>query len=384
MRHLKYLGVTVILLLLFPSSAFSQAERDYSYRPLHELDQLSTGEAYAWISNNGLRIYYTAFDDINGVYAIWTSQRRGTDQNFRTHQKLAINSIEKDNISAWLDDEEKTIAFVRRTTEGTTDTEIHIAQRDSKNDDFENSEALQLVGGVKGTILSPSFTQDLEQLIFFNEYKGRSYILVFKKTGHLEYSFDYQLSFPKRYHVKTGKLSTDGLEYYVSIQYGTKKPSLYTFKRTSTDKAFSEMIEMPDVLINDPDCRNHQHYFSSNKNFIVFTRSKEDRWSSNSIFIARNKNFKEQSAEEVSLTSHLDDIIMYPNPSIENIYFKNVEAQSYTILMYNESGQLVKQFRELADDQAVHIADMAPGAYYFKFIDNTTGHFRLIKHIKLR
>jgi hypothetical protein len=52
--------------------------------------------------------------------------------------------------------------------------------------------------------------------------------------------------------------------------------------------------------------------------------------------------------------------------------------------MHNASGHLVRQFRELADDQAIHITDMTLGADYFKFIDNTTGHSRVIKHIKLR
>ena len=387
MKHLLHLGVLVIFLLQSQKlhSQKSSYSENYDLRPLFELDQLSTGEAYPWISDDGLRLYYTAYDQHNEVFGIWYAERDGIDESFYSHRFLDINSLDTDNISSWLSNDENTLAFVKRTDADDRLSEIFISRRNSIEDEFENAQQIIIEGGIKGTLISPSFTPDMSQLMVFNEYKSRTYLFVFERVSDLHYRYKAEIKFPKKYRVKTGNLSADGLEYYLSLETRYTKPFLYVLRRESLDSEFVSLKKFESQLINDPLERNHQVYFSPNKHFAVFTRSFENEWDSNAIFIAKNKNYIAPITLETELVLEdiLGDIILYPNPSIDQIYFKNIESKDVKIQMYDAVGQLVRELEDLQNDTEINISELTPGSYYFKLLDEKAKEYRIIKHIKL-
>jgi len=387
MKHLNYLGVIVTFFytLFLPLNAqVSLGDIDYEIRPLFELDQAATGEAYPWISDDGLRIYYTAYNELDSVFSIWYSERSSQTTTFDAHYLLEINSPFDDNLSAWLSSDETTICFARRCHKPDIDTEIYIATRESKEALFNNPRALRLPERFKGTFLSPSFTPDLKQLILFNEYKGHSYILIFEQANDLTYTFKSQLQFPDRFRVKSGKLSNDGLEYYISLEEGRRKPSLFMLSRNSIDENFTAVDKILSTIINHPDSRNHQAHFSANKSYAVFTQSSINDWDSNSIYIARDRTQPHQTLKgKTLLTGALDNIILFPNPSVDHIYFRNTDGKDIHVTLFDASGQRVRVLSQIKDNELVNISDLTPGTYYFKITDISTRAFRIIKHIKL-
>ena len=140
---------------------------------------------------------------------------------------------------------------------------------------------------------------------------------------------------------------------------------------------------MSDIL-NDKTNRNHQAHFSSNKDFIVFTQSSENEWDSNGIYIVQNKYFKPETVEQEFIHQEiLSDIVLFPNPSVDNVYFKNVENKQLRIEIFDAAGSLVKLLEDVKNEELVSIADLKSGSYYFRIIDMQSQDFRVIKHIKL-
>ncbi len=386
MKHLNYLGVLVIFLSLFHdlSSQVSFQDSNYDIRPLFELDQLATGEAYPWISDDGLRLYYTAFNTSTQSFAVWYSERSDINNTFDSHRLLSINSPQTENLSSCLSSDEKVIIFARRTNGEQRDTDIRIAYRDNLNEAFGPSYSIEFPEKIKGTLLSPSFTPDLNQLILFNEYKGHAYILIFEKTDTHKYKLKSELKFPKQFIVKAGKLSNDGLEYYISLQEGRRNPGLFVLKRQNLNEDFVVVDKIMSDILNDKTNRNHQAHFSSNKDFIVFTQSSENEWDSNGIYIVQNKYFKPETVEQEFIHQEiLSDIVLFPNPSVDNVYFKNVENKQLRIEIFDATGSLVKLLEDVKNEELVSIADLKSGSYYFRIIDMQSQDFRVIKHIKL-
>ena len=205
MKHLKYLGVIVVFFLYIPTflAQLTVPEDVYTIRPLFELDQLATGEAYPWISEDGLRIYYTAFNSTDSVYSIWYSERENIEMSFDLHFLLGINSDQEDNLSAWLTQDERIMAYAKRCDEGPRDSEIYISKRGSIQDDFSEFKKIELPDMIKGTVLSPSFTPDLKQMFLFNEYKGHSYVLILEQESEYKYNFKSENSISRSFYTKS-------------------------------------------------------------------------------------------------------------------------------------------------------------------------------------
>lgn len=230
----------------------------------------------------------------------------------------------------------------------------------------------------------------MEELILYNEYKGRGYILIFERKSDFNYSYKAELKFPKGYIVKSGRLSKDGLEYFISLERQGQKPRIYTLKRNSIEESFGSFDLFDSDLVNGETHRNHQCFFSADKQFAVFTRSLQNEWDSNAIYIACT-NATDKDTEEIYETEvetetgqhFIDDLDVFPNPAIDNIYFRGIGSNQLTVLIYDSNGRLVRKIDEIKDNQAIDITNFFPGSYYLKLIDVSTGDYKIVKQIKL-
>ncbi|MBT8233651.1 MAG: T9SS type A sorting domain-containing protein [Saprospiraceae bacterium] len=386
------LGVKVMFLLFLTycqiegQSKTLNYEVDYNIRPISEININGYGDAYPWISDDGLRLYYTSQEEDNGVSNIYSANRSNIQEGFSNITKLNINDPNVDNLCSWLSQDELNIAFVKRNKKGITKTSLFIANRQSTDNPFENLKQINLGGQIKGTILSPSFTQDLEQLIVYNEYRNSRFLLIYKKSEGNNYTFKGKLEFPKKYRVKTGKFSADGLAYYVSIAKHNRKPKIYILTRDNLNENFSELHPLQNSVINNKLCRSHQPYFSSNSKFVVFTRSAENEWLHNELFIGQVDEISDDEVKIEKADDVLDNMIdigIYPNPSSEFVAISNPNQLELIAKVFDLNGNLIEVIDGDRVKNYINISKYASGSYLFNLSDKNSNQKRTFRVIKV-
>jgi len=371
-------GVKVMFLFLFLNFQMTGQDRtlafenDYNIRPISEINAQGYGDAYPWISNDGLRLYYTAQSINDNKSCIWSTSRSDIFSSFDNFHKLNINDNSVDNLSSWLSHDELTIAFVQRKSNGNHFTSILMADRTSIMDSFNKPTRLNIKGPIKGTLLSPSFTADLSELILFNEYKSQKFLLVFERISEDTYTFKHKINIPKKYTIKTGKLSNDGLNYYLSLEHRKTNPKIYLLTRDNVKDKFDKLVPISNITINAKSDRNHQPYFSNNGKFVVFTRSAENEWKHNEIFIGQLDIINESAVEitkESEKVDNLIDLTIYPNPSSDFVSISNPGQRNIKAFIYDTQGKLI----DVVDNEKVqHYIDVSQydaGSYIFRIQD---------------
>lgn len=385
-------GVKVMFLNLFISfQVFGQDrnpifENDYNIRPISEINEKGFGDAYPWISNDGLRLYYTAQNVDDEKSDIWVARRPDLYSSFEDIKSLSIYDDRYDNLSSWLTDDELTIAFIKRRRFGQKMTALYISHRQSTSEDFNTPQIIKLDKTIKGTLISPSFTQDLSELIIYNEYKKDKFLLTFERVGDYEYKLKGTINIPDNYTIKTGKLSSDGLSFYVSLEYKNRNPKLYVLTRDHAHKNFGEMHLLKSKVLNPTNERNHQPYFSSDGQFVVFTRSVVNEWHYNEIFIGQVEDIahhKNEIVKENTQEAFLYDVSIYPNPSSAFVSISNPGARAIKVNIFNAQGQLVNEVKQNIDDHYIDISAYTAGSYIFKILDLDSQQQRTFKVIKV-
>jgi|GEM_PF-2673909 len=380
-------GVKVMFLFLFFSFQMSGQDRaqdfenEYNIRPISEINAQGYGDAYPWISEDGLRLYYTSQDINDSNSCIWSAKRTDIFSAFEDFNKLSINDETVDNLSSWLSHDELNIAFVKRKRKGAQMTSIMLSSRTNIEDSFDEPKKLIINGPVKGTLLSPSFTPDLSELILYNEYNKQKFLLVFKRIENNIYEFTYQINIPKKYTIKTGKLSQDGLNYYVSLEYGASKPKVYVLTRNSIDDHFDKLVPINNKTLNNKTNRNHQPHFSNNKQFVVFTRSAENEWKHNEIFIGQIETINMEAVEiEETFTEVINlDLSIYPNPSSDFVSISNPGNRDIRAQIYDAHGKLVQTLNSENLQEYIDVSRYQPGTYVFRIQDIETAQERTFR-----
>lgn len=307
-------------------------------RPLSEINS-KKGDAYPWISHDGLRLYYC--QESEKLDYIVMSQRKDVDADFEKPVKLGINSTQHDNISVWLSKDELSIYFFTRQSHGAFSSTLQKATRSSIGDSFGTSSTINLLGEASGFLSSPSFTNDMEELYLYNSPYGENRILVFEKIDELNYQLKHKVPTPKGHKILPGKLGSNGLKYYLPLEnYATMENKICVFERSSIEEPFELCSEISNDLINEIK-DSGQPSISNDGNFMVFTRS-QGTWSQNDLYIAQ-KAVTPTPIVNSTKNNHINFSI-YPNPAIDNLNIKlNSELQStpLTISSYSMDGVLV-------------------------------------------
>lgn len=260
-----------------------------SIRPLTELNNSLQADAYPWISNNGLNLYYISEDLNDNVDKLVHSSRSNINEFFSTPQTLSINSSVNDNSSPWLTEDELDIYFIIRKTNGTMWTTLYHAERSSTNEDFSNKTIVNLLGDISGNLFSPSLTMDMEKLYIYNSNSDTQNILIFDKVVDNEYQLVDTLNIPDGYKPGPGKIGQDDLKYYLPLTDIDKNVALYVYNRESIEDSFDSVYYLNNEIINNSEFRNVLSSISKDGNYFVFVRSSDDSWSSTDLYIAYKK-----------------------------------------------------------------------------------------------
>jgi len=384
-------GVKVMFLFLCLNFQLTGQDRSHDFekelniRPISEINSIGIGDAYPWISDDGLRLYYTSKNSEQEKSCIWSASRNDVYSNFQDFNKLSINDHSVDNLSSWFSQDELTVAFVRRERTGQQMTSIFIAQRNFPDEPFEEPQKIKIEGSIKGTLLSPSLTPDKSELILFNEYKTQKFLLVFQKVNQSTYKFKYEIKIPKSYSIKAGKLNHNGLSYFVSFEHHRNNPKVYMLTRNTINDQFDKLIPLNNNSLNTENDRTHQPHFSSNGNFVVFTRSVENAWMHNEVFIGQVNSIGENIAKIYSEPNEEDELIelaIYPNPSASFVSISNPGNRILEAHIFNTQGQLIQIINNEKLSHRIDISFLTAGPYIFRVKDlNNSGErvFRVIK-----
>ena len=367
----------VIVLFIGLQSQTQSITDNYELRPLDEINLRDYSDAYPWISDDGLRLYFCGNEKSLNKSSIYYSTRSTIDDPFGKPRALTINFQNTDNYAPYLLKDELTLIFSARIPDETRQTSIFLASRKTTSHAFSNSQKIVLHGNIRGEVISPSLTPDKQELYLYNEYKNHRAILKLKQTDQYEYQLVNRYVMRKGYHVKSGKLSSDGLKYYLSLQKPASLPSIHVMNRSSIHEDFQEMKSLDHEVLNNPEFRNHQPYFSSDNNFMVFSRSDHNEWSRNNLYIA-------QQMDTVRDNSQLNiDITVYPNPTSGIMKISSLsDLSDYTAELFTIDGRKILSSKLSGKLSSFDISKY-PAGHYVMHITDRYLHKVVTKSIQL-
>lgn len=373
MKKFNILILFQIVLFIGLQSQNSLLDQNFEeLRPISEINEANKGDGYPWLSEDGLRLYYNANDPLDNRTKIYMSSRKSDGHAFTNPIKLNVNIDGYDNLSPVLSEDELTLSYVVKRNNGRLKTKLFIATREHKTNAFNAPHSVKLIGQFAGTVISPGFSPDYRELYLFNELNGETSILVFSKEDYLEYHLKEQMEIPRGYKVKSGKISADGLKYYISLSPKGGYPRIYIMKRDDTGSPFGTPILLESQWINDPDIRNHQPYFTNNHSYLVFTRSRENAWYSNDMFVAKLVDTPaEQKAEEDTFT--LAEFQLYPNPLHDILNIRASSESTYHIRIFDLTGKMIMRYQEASGLTQLSLGKQAAGIYIVVLEEAKTG-----------
>lgn len=323
MKKITLLSLFFYLPFLLWSQGLSTAlEKTFTFETVRQLKELQVnkgeGQAYSWISNNGLHLYYTQIAKQDLLYF---SSRDNIQNQFNKPEPIKLD-FEGQIISPWLTDDELNLYFCARVADNTHSTTLYHAKRTSIDDEFEIPQRIFLKNGVSKRMddffASPSFSPDLNELYIYNSSDVAN-IYILTKTGTNEYTCSDSLIVPEKYEAITGKLTSDGLRYYLSIEDEQENSVMYFFERETIYQKFEKLYYLDHPEVNSLDNSGFQPSISNNGQFLTFTKTQNNSWSSNALFIAQSSQANVKAVEKVKL-----NIFSYPTVVKEIVYI-NVE-----------------------------------------------------------
>lgn len=357
--------LTLVVLFIGLQSQNAQSNyEEYDLRPIDEINLSDYSDAYPWISDDGLRLYFCGNESGQDLSTIYFASRKSSDESFGEPQALPINITGTDNYSPYLSKDELTMTFASRVPDGLKTTSIFIVSRSQRNEAFAQAIKLELTGKIRGDLISPSFTPDLGELYLFNEYRNHQAIIKLVRIDNFTYRLVNRYVLGKGYRIKSGKLSSNGLKLYLSLEKPNSLPSIHIMSRKTLNTDFQEMKNLDHEILNHPDFRNHQPYFSSDNSYMVFARSDHNEWSRNNLYIARRTK---------DIVDHQDfgiDITVFPNPSAGVI---RVDSQNdlsyYWIEVLTIHGRKVYQTQLTGQHSSIDLQKLKSGNYVIRILD---------------
>ncbi len=388
-------------------------------RETNSINQPGVADAYPFLSPDGLRLYFTSSRGGN-FGTILISKRKSTNDPFGKPEPLSRN-ITAGYFGASLTNDELTICMVESG-------DLYISTRSSLNQEFP--EPVKVEGTDGNNHYGPSISPDGKEIVSTIEVNGKDRIRVYKRTGLYQIEKVKDLIFPKDQEPGPGQLTKDGLSYYFSL--ATKNTEhLWRFTRKSVNDPFVDLAEVPDPrkgLVNVI-----QPSFNGDGSIMAYVTAAKDLWEFDDIllFSAPKQKFdlpripdvkavagnsvktpQKVEAPELSLERpepvdmievRLVDVVqeemteelpppkaiytapkavagvepqqngsdVFPNPfnSYVNIRIKEMPSNGAMLTMYDMTGKNVRQQKLNNPFTKIYLAQLAPGVYTYKVVD---------------
>jgi len=332
-----------------------------SIRALTEFNTFGLAEAYPWISNDGLRIYFTQGG--GGIDRIMYAERNSTDELFSTPVRLSINTELIGNISQWLSEDELHIYYISRESNDQHASTLYHATRSTILEEFDEPIMVEIIGDFDGFLLSPSLSKDLNHLFLFSNF-------ILEKTDENEFTQINKINFPEGYLAGAGHLSQDGLQFISGmLPENTGRQDIFIAERDSQEDDFDSFYIIEGDQINNPDYSNILPYISKNNHFLAFTRNTTNSWNGNDLYLAYN------FGPVATIDNNSQDkftVKINPNPASEfiNIDIENADCNSSDLVLtiFTSDGRLIESntLSKTNFHLRLSTANYNSGLYYYK------------------
>jgi hypothetical protein len=240
---------------------------------LSELNDPNYTDAYPYLTDDGLRIYFTSNDGMGNN--LFFSSRPDLDTDFASKQ-LLDSTLFSNILSSWLTPDELEMYF-------TNYIGLFHVTRPTTTSPFGTVTEITLVGGNTAFISGPSLAPGGDELYLYN---GDG-LLEFEYTNDTTYTFVSEVLPPLGYGGGVGQLSKDGLELYWSLNLiGSDLHSLFIAERSSLGTSFSNPVQM-NSLINVANINNSQPSYATAANALVWVRNDLPLWEGNQLYVAQ-------------------------------------------------------------------------------------------------
>jgi len=286
------------------------------------------GEAYPYISADGLRLYFTS-DREGRPGGIYFCRRNSVNENFNKPVSAGKN-IADGYYCATLTDDELTMYMAK-------DGEVYVSKRKNMNDEF--SKPVMVKGLVNGFKFAPAISPDGNEMILVKELSSDNYqTFVYKKTGEHNFKQTGMLTHPKGI-LGGGQFSKDGLGYYVSYETSDSikdevdhdesiTMTLVKYTRKTLNNDFETIETLPNAV--NPTKRNHQPTVNGDGTIMVIVNTEKYDWRYNEL---RLVNIDEKIVIEDSVAEVCDCKCKIDEEDIEEE--KKIQPDSAVIIDFD-------------------------------------------------
>lgn len=403
---MKRVFTPFILTLCLTSFLFSQEQKAEKKPTLElkrsieikELNNSDEADCYPFITEDGLRLYYTNSEEIDHIVF---SKRKSLNDAFEKPQKVKLEGNDSDVLSCWLTADELSIFYVVRKSNFGASTTLMRGTRNSVKEDFKEFTKIELKGKISGNLFGPSLTPDLGELYFYNSADNQR-ILKFKKLSSDSYELVESLPIQDGLDVSPGQLSKDGLKYYFAARTNENFSQMAYYERKSLNDKFEEITWMK----KDPNLAYIGQFSDALKGkFIFYKISTSNSWEENELYFSEVE-IKEQdvltgpdpiveemseveeemwdfedeffSENDVTYTNEevedeeqlsielLEKLEVYPNPTTSILMIKGF-TKDEEILIVDIQGKVV--FEGLSSANSVDVSNLTTGRYFIHFTE---------------
>lgn len=331
-----------------PSNIFYDNVRNIS-----ELNDPNLGDAFPWISADGLRIYYTQGNFPEKRLVVTT--RPDTLSLFGAPIEVpGVSSV--GSFSHWLSDDELNIYLCNGTA-------LYVSKRNTIGQSFTIPVQVDITLPLHDFIYGPSLSADRSKLYlcvsFQDEFLG---IYELTETAENTYGDARLINFPTGHLVHSGQLSKDGLVFFYSASLLGSKDQIYMLQRTTMEESFNPATGMKVGGISDPDFNNGQCSMSVGLKWVAFVRSSGDNWNSNDLYLA-HLSYPSAIGEENKMR---DMLSVYPNPAKEWLVVEQNNEKNAKAGIYSVEGNLIGEYALRESNATIDISGLSPGLYFIR------------------
>jgi hypothetical protein len=268
------------------------------------------GEAYPYLSADGLRLYFTS--DREGSFGrIYFCSRKSVNENFDKPIAVGKNIVDGYFCSTLTADE----LTMYMAKEG----EIYVSKRKSMNDEFSRPQMIE--GLVSGFKFAPTISPDGNEMILVKDLSANNYqTFVYRKTGDHNFTQTGTLAHPKGI-LGGGQFSKDGLDYYVAYEtFDSIKGdvdnlesitmTLVKYTRKTLNSDFEKIEDLPSAV--NATKRNHQPTVNGDGTIMVIVNTEKYDWRYNEL---RLVNLEKEIVIEDSFVivcdcNYVDEVIL--------------------------------------------------------------------------
>lgn len=326
MKSFFFLSTLLAFRLFAPAQAQLPVHGPVSTNHSINLNLPDEADAYSWLSADGLRLYFTR--DSSDEF-IWMSRRKDIHQVFGQPERIRIFGLNenKEIFSSWLTEDEQTLYFINRQSEGKFNTSLYKAQWDANRKGFTNPVKISLQipeDANPGSVFlsGPSLTSDLSQLyLYYSDNMNEDRIAVFNGTDGLHYTFGSFLMDSNNFC--PGTLSSDNLSFYLTLR--NQSHILLKLSRDHINEPF-EKVTQYEISSSGLLRENFYQPFVNEKLGIMSLTRGTGTWSSNNIVLMTVPGTIESQTSTVITNESAKDSIVPTLVSHDNTVSKQIRS----------------------------------------------------------